>query len=74
MLLLSKLMNSITATYPGFQALPKGIKQMLLISESHFFDEARLPLDLPGSHSRPHAAPPARPQPEFVPAAPALDH
>jgi hypothetical protein len=34
-------MNSITATYPGFQALPKGIKQMLLISESVFFEEAR---------------------------------
>jgi hypothetical protein len=36
-------LHSITATYPGFQALPKGIKQMLLVSESVFFDEARAP-------------------------------
>ena len=42
-------MNSITATYPGFQALPKGIKQMLVISESVFFDESRTPArKLPG--------------------------
>ena len=34
-------LNSITATYPGFQSLPKGVKQMLLVSESVFFDEAR---------------------------------
>lgn len=34
-------LRSITATYPGFHALPKGIKQMLLVSESAFFDEAR---------------------------------
>ena len=34
-------MNSITATYPGFQALPKGIKQMLVVSESLFFDDAK---------------------------------
>jgi hypothetical protein len=67
-------MNSITATYPGFQALPKGIKQMLLISENQFFEEARLPLDLPGARPRTRAAPPVRPQPEFAPAAPARDH
>jgi hypothetical protein len=34
-------LHSITATYPGFQSLPKGVKQMLLVSESLFFDEAR---------------------------------
>ena len=34
-------MKSVTTTYPGFHALPKGVKQMLLVSESHFFDEAR---------------------------------
>ncbi|HUC85962.1 MAG TPA: hypothetical protein VL970_12270 [Candidatus Acidoferrales bacterium] len=33
-------MNSITVTYPGFQALPKGIKQMLVVSESLFFEDA----------------------------------
>jgi hypothetical protein len=38
---MNKNMNSITATYPGFQALPKGIKRMLLESESFFFDEAK---------------------------------
>ena len=37
-------LNSITATYPGFQSLPKGVKQMLLVSESVFFDEARAAL------------------------------
>ena len=37
-------LNSITATYPGFQSLPKGVKQMLLVSESVFFDEARATL------------------------------
>jgi hypothetical protein len=33
-------MKSIMMTYPNFQALPKGLKQMLLASESFFFDEA----------------------------------
>jgi hypothetical protein len=32
--------KSIMVTYPDFQALPKGVKQMLLASESHFFDAA----------------------------------
>jgi len=32
--------KSIMVTYPGFQRLPKGVKQMLLASESHFFDGA----------------------------------
>jgi hypothetical protein len=35
-------LHSITATYPGFQALPKGVKKMLFVSESMFFDEARV--------------------------------
>ena len=26
-------------TYPGFQTLPKGLKQLLLESESQFFEE-----------------------------------
>jgi hypothetical protein len=26
-------------TYPGFQALPKGLKRMLVESENHFFEE-----------------------------------
>jgi hypothetical protein len=34
-------LNSISATYPGFQSLPKGVKQMLLVTESVFFEEAR---------------------------------
>ena len=42
---------SIAATYPGFQSLPRGVKQMLLVSESHFFEEARTPQDL---HSAEH--------------------
>jgi hypothetical protein len=38
-------MNTTILNYPGFQALPKGIKQMLLVSEAHFFDQ-------PASRSR----------------------
>ncbi|HEY3855375.1 MAG TPA: hypothetical protein VGO67_13370 [Verrucomicrobiae bacterium] len=33
-------MNETILNYPGFQSLPKGAKQMLLVSEAHFFDEA----------------------------------
>jgi hypothetical protein len=33
-------MKSIITTYPDFHALPKGIKRMLLTSESFFFSEA----------------------------------
>jgi hypothetical protein len=32
-------MKSIMVTYPGFQCLPKGLKQMLVESESFFFEE-----------------------------------
>jgi hypothetical protein len=32
-------MNTTILSYPGFQTLPKGIKQMLLVSEAHFFDQ-----------------------------------
>jgi len=34
-------MNSIVWTYPGFESLPKGIKQMLVASEAHFIKEAK---------------------------------
>jgi hypothetical protein len=34
-------MRSIVTTYPGYQSLPKGIKMMLVASESLFFNEAR---------------------------------
>jgi hypothetical protein len=27
--------------YPGFQLLPKGLKKMLVVSESAFFEEAK---------------------------------
>jgi hypothetical protein len=33
-------MTTTILDYPGFQALPKGVKQMLLASESYFFDQA----------------------------------
>jgi hypothetical protein len=33
-------MKSIITTYPDFHALPKGIKRMLLASETFFFAEA----------------------------------
>lgn len=32
-------MKSILTTYPNFQHLPKGVKQMLLESETFFFHE-----------------------------------
>ena len=32
-------MNTTILNYPGFQTLPKGIKQMLLASETHFFGQ-----------------------------------
>jgi len=31
------------ATYPGFQELPKGVRKMLLVSESHFFETRQNP-------------------------------
>jgi hypothetical protein len=34
-------MRTIILTYPGYQSLPRGIKQMLLASESFYFDESR---------------------------------
>lgn len=33
-------MRTIILTYPGFQSLPRGIKQMLLASENFYFDES----------------------------------
>lgn len=33
-------MKSIMATYSGFQALPRGVKRLLLTSESFFFMDA----------------------------------
>jgi len=33
-------MNTTILNYPGFQALPKGVKRMLLVSEAHFFDQS----------------------------------
>jgi hypothetical protein len=32
-------MNASILNYPGFQTLPKGVKQMLVASEAHFFDQ-----------------------------------
>jgi hypothetical protein len=33
-------MNTTILNYPGFQSLPKGARQMLLVSEAHFFEES----------------------------------
>ena len=35
-------MKSIAFTYPGFHALPRGIKQLLVTSESAFFEEVQV--------------------------------
>jgi hypothetical protein len=32
-------MNTTILNYPGFQTLPKGVRQMLLVSEAFFFNE-----------------------------------
>jgi hypothetical protein len=32
-------MKSIVCTYPDFRDLPKGLKQLLVNSETHFFEE-----------------------------------
>jgi hypothetical protein len=32
-------MGTIILTYPGYQSLPRGIKQMLVASENFYFDE-----------------------------------
>ena len=37
-------MKSIMTTYPDFQALPRGIKRMLLASETFFFGEPQAKL------------------------------
>jgi hypothetical protein len=42
-------MKTIVTTYPGFHSLPRGIKQMLVISESLFFAEARPAISRPGA-------------------------
>ena len=31
----------IMTTYPGFHDLPKGVKKMLVVSESFFFDDSK---------------------------------
>jgi hypothetical protein len=36
--------KSILVTYPDFQSLPKGIKRMLVTSESVFFRDAKTAL------------------------------
>ncbi len=33
-------MRTITLAYPGFQTLPRGVKKMLVVSESFFFGES----------------------------------
>ena len=35
-----RIMSASILNYPGFQNLPKGARQMLLISEAHFFEQS----------------------------------
>ncbi len=35
-------MRTIMMTYPGFQSLPRGVRRMLLASETFFFEEAQM--------------------------------
>jgi hypothetical protein len=49
-------MKSIVVTYPYFQSLPKGIKKMLVASESLFFGDVRsTPMERPMGAGLPHA-------------------
>lgn len=43
-------MKSIVCTYPDFRELPKGLKQMLVLSETLFFDEAFSPTENINNH------------------------
>ncbi len=36
-------MKSIMVTYPEFQSLPRGVKKMLVTSETDFFRQAKAP-------------------------------
>jgi len=44
------MFKSIVCTYPDFRALPKGLKQMLVVSETHFFGEFETPLQNTDGH------------------------
>ena len=56
-------MVSIVSSYPGFHALPRGIKQLLLTSETHFFNEATASTTL---HSTPAVPAPPPLYPPFA--------
>lgn len=49
-------MKSIVCTYPDFRELPKAIKQMLVVSETLFFEDAFSPAENAGNHSRQETA------------------
>lgn len=45
-------MKSIVFTYPDFRELPKGLKQMLVVSETLFFEEIQtMPLMIESHHT-----------------------
>jgi hypothetical protein len=44
-------MKTVMLTYPDFHELPKGVKRMLLASETFFFGEARLQTERPARRS-----------------------
>lgn len=45
-------MRTIILTYPGYQSLPRGIKQMLVASETFYFEES----SSAATHRRPEDA------------------
>ena len=53
-------MKSIMLAYPGFQDLPKGVKKMLLASETFFFGEARMQTIRPARSANPFGGPSRR--------------
>jgi hypothetical protein len=44
-------MKSIVVTYPDFQSLPRGLKKMLVASETHFFRQAKAPAAAPPANT-----------------------
>lgn len=59
-------LRSIAFTYPGFQSLPRGIKRMLLVTESFLFDEESTHSGAEGSRGSVRLGPPMEIDPALL--------
>jgi hypothetical protein len=59
------MLRSIAYNYPGFQSLPRGIRKMLIVTESFFFfeEEGRGPTPSVSPAARVPAPPDTAPKP-----------